>query len=113
LLPVTALVVPTSKLPLESIRIDSAPPSVKAIVSAAGKKIPVLVSPVVVMAGSETVPAEKVVTPAKFAVVPTNNALAIPTPPAVMIDPVLVEVLSVVRLDVTPCANVILAVVVV
>jgi hypothetical protein len=32
-------------------------------VSAAGKKIPVLVSPVVVMAGSDTVPAEKVATP--------------------------------------------------
>jgi hypothetical protein len=51
--------------------------------------------------------------PVTFKVVPTNKALAIPTPPAVMIDPVLVDVLSVVRLDVTPCANVILAVVVV
>jgi len=57
------LVVPIPKLPLESIRIDSAPPSEKAIVSAAGKKIPVLVSPVVVMAGSAAVPAEKVATP--------------------------------------------------
>jgi hypothetical protein len=31
-----------------------------AIVSAAGKKIPVLVSPVVVIAGADTVPAENV-----------------------------------------------------
>jgi hypothetical protein len=42
---------------------DSTPPSVKAMVSAAGKKIPVLVFPVVVMEGADTVPAENVATP--------------------------------------------------
>ena len=46
---------PKYKLPELSILAASAPPSVKAIVSAAGKKIPVLVSPEVVIAG---VPAE-------------------------------------------------------
>ena len=50
-------------LPADVIRIASAPPSEKAMVSAAGKKMPVLVSPVVVMAGSAAVPAEKVATP--------------------------------------------------
>jgi hypothetical protein len=55
--------VPIPTLPEESIRIDSTPPSEKAIVSAAGKKIPVLVSPVVVMAGAAAVPAGTVVTP--------------------------------------------------
>jgi hypothetical protein len=35
------------------------PPSAKAIVSAAGKNIPVLVSPVVVIAGNAAVPATK------------------------------------------------------
>jgi hypothetical protein len=39
------------------IRIASAPPSANAIVSAAGKNIPVLTSPVVVIAGRDTVPA--------------------------------------------------------
>ncbi len=45
------------KLPLESNLAISVPPSLKAIVSAAGKKMPVLVSPAVVMAGSAAVPA--------------------------------------------------------
>jgi hypothetical protein len=157
------------------MRIASAPPSVKAMVSAAGKKIPVLVSPVVVMAGNAAVPAWTVVTPvtlkvvdaviafaanvvfatvivpvaaptlnvvaappkfkvvavaliksndvlgvvmlvvilgevvdktpAILAVVPTYSALATPTPPAVMIDPVVVLEESVVSVDVMPCAN--------
>jgi hypothetical protein len=60
---VSGLVTLIPTLPLEAIRIASAPPSEKAIVSAAGKKMPVLVSPVVVMAGAETVPAGTVVTP--------------------------------------------------
>jgi hypothetical protein len=53
-------VVPSNKLPLESIRIASAPPSANAIVSAAGKNMPVLVSPVVVIAGVPTAPAANV-----------------------------------------------------
>ena len=51
-----------------------------------------------------------VVVPAIFAVVPTYNAFAIPTPPAVMIEPVVVLVASVTRLLLMPCANGILAV---
>jgi hypothetical protein len=47
--------VPIPTLPLESILIDSTPPSEKAIVSAAGKKMPVLVS-VPLMAGVAAVP---------------------------------------------------------
>lgn len=49
--------------------------------------------------------------PAIFTFVPTYNALAMPTPPAVMIepDPVLVE--SVARVELMPCANGIRAVV--
>jgi hypothetical protein len=54
-LPVVA-VVPIKRLPLESIRIASAPPSEKAIVSAAGKKIPVLGSPDVVITGVPAAP---------------------------------------------------------
>lgn len=60
---VVGLDVPIPTLPEELIRIASAPPSVKAIVSAAGKNTPVLVSPVVVIAGKLTVPAENVATP--------------------------------------------------
>ena len=48
--------------------------------------------------------------PATFKVVPTNNALAMPTPPAVMIEPVVVFVASVTRLLLMPAANGILAV---
>ena len=43
--------------PLESIRIDSVPPVEMPTVSAAGKKAPVLVSPVGTMAGVEAEPA--------------------------------------------------------
>jgi hypothetical protein len=57
--------------------------------------------------------AVRVVTPAILAVVPTNKALAIPTPPAVMIEPVETLEESVVRLEVNPWAKVIRAVVVV
>jgi hypothetical protein len=49
--------------PLELNRAASTPPSVNAMVSAAGKKIPVFVSPVVVIEGAAAEPAEKVVTP--------------------------------------------------
>ena len=45
------------KFPDELIRMASAPPSAKAIVSAAGKNNPVLVSPEVVIDGKETLPA--------------------------------------------------------
>jgi hypothetical protein len=55
----------------------------------------------------------KVATPVTLAVVPTNKALAIPTPPAVMIEPVETLEESVVRLEVNPWAKVIRAVVVV
>jgi hypothetical protein len=54
------LAVPIPTFPLESNLIASAPPSEKAMVSAAGKNIPVLVSPVVVIAGNAAVPAAKV-----------------------------------------------------
>jgi hypothetical protein len=47
----------------------------------------------------------KVAAPAKFDVVPTYNALAIPTPPAVIIDPVVMLDESVTRLELIPCAN--------
>ena len=47
--------VPIPTLPLESIRIASAPPSEKAMVSAAGKKMPVLAS-VPRIAGAAAVP---------------------------------------------------------
>jgi hypothetical protein len=42
------------------------------------------------------------VVPAIFAVVPTYNAFAIPTPPAVMIEPVVVLVASVTKLLLMP-----------
>ena len=51
----------TPTFPLESIRIDSVPPSLNAIVSAAGKKMPVLVSPVGTMAGEAAVPVPLVI----------------------------------------------------
>jgi len=54
------LVVPMPRLPLLSNLAASTPPSVNAMVSAAGKKMPVLVSPVVVIDGAAAVPAEKV-----------------------------------------------------
>jgi len=55
--------VPIPTLALELMRITSTPPSTSAIVSAAGKNIPVFVSPEVVRAGAPSVPAERVVTP--------------------------------------------------
>jgi hypothetical protein len=55
----------------------------------------------------------KVAAPAKFDVVPTYSALAIPTPPAVMIDPVVVLDESVVNVEEIPAANGMRAVVVV
>jgi hypothetical protein len=54
-------VVPIFTLLLESIRMASAPPSAKAIVSAAGKNIPVLVSVEGVIAGAAADPADIVV----------------------------------------------------
>jgi hypothetical protein len=52
-----AVDVPTNNLPAESILKDSTPPSVKAIVSAAGEYMPVLLSPVNVILGAEAEPA--------------------------------------------------------
>ena len=79
--------------------------------SAAGKKIPVLVSPVVVIAGADTVPAENVATPVAPRVVklpaaavlaptiPSKLAALIrpltPRPPVITAVPVVVEVLAV------------------
>jgi hypothetical protein len=54
-------VVPIPTFPLESILILSVPPSVNAMVSAAGAKSPVFVSPVKVILGSDAVPAENIV----------------------------------------------------
>ena len=53
----------------------------------------------------------KVTAPATLAVVPTNSALAIPAPPAVMIDPVETLVESVTNVELIPAANGIRAVV--
>jgi hypothetical protein len=66
-----------------------------------------------VLPGNAAPVTPNVVVPAIFAVVPTNNAFATPTPPAVMIEPVAVLVASVTRLLLMPAANGILAVVVV
>ena len=73
---------------------------------------PVLVSILVKL----SVVAEVVVTltfEAKLPVVPTFNAFWQLIPPAVMIEPVVLDVASVVRVDDTPCANRMRAVVVV
>jgi hypothetical protein len=53
----------------------------------------------------------KVATPVTPKVVPTLSALAIPTPPAVMIEPVVVLVESVTSVELIPAANGIRAVV--
>jgi hypothetical protein len=53
------------------------------------------------------------IVPATFRLPPTYALLAMPTPPAVMIEPVMVEVESVARLELMPKANGIRAVVVV
>ena len=53
---------PNPIFPDALIRIDSTPPSVKAMVSAAGKKIPVFVSPAVVIAADDAEPAGKMPT---------------------------------------------------
>ena len=53
------LFVPIPTLPDASIRMLSTPPSEKAIVSAAGKKIPVFKSPTVVIEGAVTEPFAK------------------------------------------------------
>jgi hypothetical protein len=47
----------------------------------------------------------KVTAPATLAVVPTNRALAIPAPPAVIIDPEVVPVESVTKVELIPAAN--------
>jgi len=74
----------------------SAPPSVNAIVSAAGKKIPVLVSPEVVIAGAAALPAENVATPVALSVVnaPVLGVVA-PTVPLMLIEAVPVKLVTV------------------
>ena len=74
----------------------SAPPSVNAIVSAAGKKIPVFVSPEVVMAGAAALPAENVATPLALSVVnaPVFGVVA-PTVPLMLIEAVPVRFVTV------------------
>lgn len=86
----------TKILPAESKRNPSAPPSTRAIVSAAGKNIPVLVSPVVVIAGADTVPAENVATPLADKVVNAPVlAVVAPTVPLILIDAVPVKLVTV------------------
>jgi hypothetical protein len=43
--------------------------------------------------------------PAKLLVVPTNRAFCVDIPPAVMIEPVVLDVASVVRVELMPCAK--------
>ena len=75
------LVVPTSKLPLESIRARSAAAVAKAMVLAAGKKIPVVAPPVVpTKAGAAAEPAAMVVTPVTAKVVAMVSAAVLTTP---------------------------------
>ena len=77
---------PIKRFPLLSILIASVPPSVKAMVSAAGENIPVFVSPVNVMLGADTVPAANVDTPVWLTVPVTE----MPDPvTATMVDPLL------------------------
>lgn len=61
----------------------------------------------------DAVKPDKVVVPAILAVVPTYSALAMPTPPAVIIDPDVVFVASVTNVELIPNAKGIRAVVVV
>ena len=49
-----------------------------------------------------SVAAAAVIVPAKLLVVPTNRAFCVDIPPAVMIEPVVVDVLSVVSVELTP-----------
>jgi len=79
----------------ESIRILSTPSLEKAMVSAVGKKIPVLVSPEVMIAGSAAVPAEKVATPVADSVVnaPVVGVVA-PTVPLMLMDAVPVRLVT-------------------
>ena len=59
-------------------------------------------APVVCDDAPPVIPPVLVIKPVTVAVVPTNNALAIPTPPEVMMDPVPTEVLSVVSVEDIP-----------
>ena len=59
-------VVPIPTFPELLILTLSTPPSVKAMVSAAGKKMPVLVSPSLVMDGAAADPSAKLATPVTF-----------------------------------------------
>ena len=116
--PVLGVVAPTVPLwaPASFVAVRDVPSQVNAAASASNPAVLANVTrpevnPESVMLVAVT-PAS-VVVPAIFAVVPTYNAFAMPTPPAVMIEPVVVLVASVTRLLLMPCANGILAVAVV
>ena len=98
----TSPVPPIPTFPALSIRIRSVPPVVNPSVSAAGKKMPVFVSPVVVRPGSAAVPAAKVDTPVTPRVVLAVNevkapvvAVVAPTVPLMLIDAVPVRLVTV------------------
>ena len=98
--------VPIPTLPELSILMDSTPPSAKAMVSAAGKNIPVLVSPEVVIAGAEAEPACTVVTPVADSVVNAPDAgVVAPTVPLMLIEAVPVRLVTT-PLDGVPRAGV-------
>ena len=71
-------VLPIPTLPLLSMRIASTPPSLKAIVSAAGDHIPVLRSPVNVWLGAAAVPREAERTPVTAVV--AADIVSVPCP---------------------------------
>jgi hypothetical protein len=92
-----------------TLNVVAAPPKFKVVAVAFIKSNDVLGVVMLVVILGEVV--DK--TPAILAVVPTYSALATPTPPAVMIDPVDVLDESVARLELIPAANGMRAVVVV
>ena len=88
--------------PLESILMLSVPPSLNAIVSAAGKKRPVLVSPVGLMAGVEAEPVPDVidVVETRVGMVPVVMVAAV----EVVVPKVPVAIVPVVMLALVPVA---------
>jgi hypothetical protein len=92
-----------------TLNVVAAPPKFKVVAVAFIKSNDVLGVVMLVVILGEVV--DK--TPAILAVVPTNSALATPTPPAVMIEPDVVLVESVTRLELIPAAKGMRAVVVV
>ena len=108
---VEGAVAPTPKFPDESIVVEPAALTVLDALTVVNAPVLGVVAPTVPL--NVPVIAANVDAPATFKVVPTYNAFAIPTPPAVMIEPVVVLVASVTRLLLMPAANGILAVAVV